>query len=78
MKVYAIKRDDGEYLKVTINSYGDFNDEEFVKDLYDATLYANHDLEYAEYKCNNLRDCKIVECELIETKFANKENKGGF
>ena len=78
MIVYAIKRNDGKYLKVTINSYSDFNDEEFVKDLYDATLYANHDLEYAEHKRNNLRDCKIVECELIETKFANKENKGGF
>ena len=25
MKVYAIKRADGKYLKITINPYGDFN-----------------------------------------------------
>lgn len=73
MKVYAIKRDDGKYLKVTINSYGYFNEEEFVNDLYDATLYASYDLEFAEYKCEDLRDCKIVECELIEkTNLRNK------
>lgn len=67
MKVYAIKRDDGKYLKVTIDPYNDFNEEEFVNDLYEATLYASYDLEFAEYKCEDLRDCKIVECELIDT-----------
>lgn len=66
MKVYAIKRDDGKYLKITINPYNDFNEDEFVNDLYEATLYASYDLEYAEYKCEDLRGCQVVECELME------------
>lgn len=54
MKVYAIKRNDGKYKTEA---------SEYLKEIWFAELF--NDYETALCYCPN--DCKIIECELMET-----------
>ena len=54
MKVYVVKRNDGKYKTKT---------SEYLKEIWFAELF--NDYETALCYCPS--DCKIIECELIET-----------
>lgn len=80
MKVYVIKRDDGKYLKITIGEHWDgedyfeYEEDEFVDDLYEATLYSEIDFELLTNRCKyQLKNCKVVPVEIKECRNGNEE-----
>lgn len=74
MKVYVVKRNDGKYVKKTIQPhyYGEdyfyYEDIDYVDDLNEATIYSSIDLELITNQCKyQYKNCQVIECYLMGT-----------
>ena len=73
MNAWVIKRSDGRYVKVIVESgyygedYVEYEEDEYVSNLLEATLYSNTDLELITNRCKyHYKDCKVVKLEIRE------------